>query len=106
MIKNIEFTHNHNGETYTVLVEYIDAAPLTFDSNQASCPTDLYGDREILDVVVIDAQGGEVDSRFITDEMIWFEIDVCKNTVDDVKLDTTGLTFMDLWNEGEDYYEE
>jgi len=104
MIKNIEFTQQYNGETYTVLVEYLDAAPLTLEKHQASCPTDLTGEREILDVVVLDKYNHGIDSCFVTDEMIWFEIDVCKNSVDDVRLDTTGLTYFDLWSEGEGYY--
>jgi len=106
MIKNIEFTQQHNGKTYTVLAEYLDATPLTFEKNKANCPTDLYGQREILDVVVLDTNGEEISSHFVTDEMIWFEIDVCKNSVDDVRLDTTGLTYFDLWSEGEGYYGE
>ena len=105
MIKNIEFTQKHNGETYTVLAEYLDASPLTFEKHQASCPTDLTGEREILDVVVLDANGEEVEGSFITDQHIFNEIDVCKNSVDDVRLDTTGLTYFDLWSEGEGYYE-
>ncbi|WNO47229.1 hypothetical protein [Vibrio phage vB_VibM_10AMN] len=106
MIKNIEFTHKHDGETFTVLAEYLDTSPLTFDKNNANCPTDLTGEREILDVVVLDANGEETSNNFVTDEVIWFEIDVCKNSVDDVRLDTTGLTYFDLWGEGESYYEE
>ncbi|UZV41132.1 hypothetical protein vBVpaMR16F_66 [Vibrio phage vB_VpaM_R16F] len=106
MIKNIEFTHKHDGETFTVLAEYLDTSPLTFEKNLASCPTDLTGEHEILDVVVLDADGGERDSIFVTDEIVWQAIESCKSLVDNVKLDTTGLTYFDLWSEGESYYGE
>ncbi|ALM62188.1 hypothetical protein AXI64_gp196 [Vibrio phage qdvp001] len=106
MIKNIEFTHKYDGETFTVLAEYLDTSPLTFDKHQASCPSDLYGEHEILDVVVLDAEGGERDSSFVTDVIVWQAIESCKSLVDDVKLDTSGLTYFDLWSEGESYYGE
>ncbi|UUW39908.1 hypothetical protein VP14_221 [Vibrio phage VPMCC14] len=105
MIKNIEFTHKHSGETYTVFAEYIDESPVTLNKYEASCPEDFTGEKEILDVVVIDKSGQEVDSTFVTNEVVWKEIDTCKNCLDDVRLDTTGLTYFDLWTEGEGYYE-
>ena len=104
MIRTVEFTHTRNGQKYLIIAEYMDIPPTSNTVFLASCPTDLTGEHEILDVVVLDADGGERDSSFVTDEIVWQAIESCKSLVDDVRLDTSGLTYFDLWSEGESYY--
>ena len=102
MIKNAEFTYKHEGETFTVLVEYLDTDPITLDRNNATCPSDLTGEFEILDVVVLDQDNQEVEGSFVSDETIKKEIAACKNFTEEVGLEDialeNGMTYVDLWN--------
>ena len=108
MIKNTEFTHKYEGETFTVLVEYLDTDPITLDRNNATCLSDLKGEFEILDVVVLDQDNQEVEGSFVSDETIKKEIVACKNCFEEVGLEDialeNGMTYSDLWDEGDSFY--
>lgn len=108
MIKNTEFTYKYKGETFTVLVEYLDTDPITLDRNNATCPSDLTGEFEILEVVVLDQDNQEVEGSFVSDETIKKEIATCKNCFEEVGLEDialeNGMTYSDLWSEGDSFY--
>lgn len=106
MIKTITFKHKTGNEQYLVEVDYIDTPPTVSSPHNASCPTDYLGEREILDVNVYTLDGDDVsDSVSVSDESIWFEIDINKE-VGQFERDLEGLTMKHIAEEKWWYYEK
>lgn len=72
----VDFTMNYLGREVVVIAEVLYIPPTTKDIFQASCPTDLSGELEVLYLKVMDWEGKEIKDVVVPDSVIIRELEI------------------------------